>query len=128
MLLSYRTMTSSSVKAMRVFCASRHVDPARVPVIVDLAAGRSREGIHVDIAPTILANRAKSRSLWITNLNRPLCSQDYLMLQGFEGCIQRLAPGIASISPAELGEMLGNAMTYTVLEAIMAKSFMVLGL
>ena len=107
-----------SQQAMQDSCAKAGINPNITPVVVDLAAGAGREHYMVNVCPTILACRAKTKSYWISNLKRPFVLEELLKLQGFLDPA-RIGSGILAVPQGELRFMIGNAMTCTVLEAIL---------
>ena len=84
--------------------------------------GGTKVDVSTGVCPTITARRASECGYWSLEKERSLTVVDMLRLQGFNEAM--FAGWEAVISPQQLGVMIGNAMTLTVMERIVAAIFM----
>ena len=77
-----------------------------------------------DLCPAISCARAAARSYWLVSEGRRLTILELLRLQGFS---EKDLPILERMSERQVGLMVGDAMTVTVLSAVLREGLRVCG-
>jgi len=96
-------------------------DVNKVDAIIDLYHGRGDDAVNyqINMMPTITASRAANRAYYSTKRRRRLSVSELLRCQGFDKRVGMDKIKFAGLSDFSIGKMAGNAMSATVLQAVM---------
>ena len=89
--------------------------PADIPVVVDLQSGALNIGF--DVSPCLTRARGQSRAFFSLQHARRLSMNELCRLQGLDSREMRI-----SLTNAQMGSLLGNAFTCTVLARVLASA------
>lgn len=93
---------------------SKGLSPELVDAVVDIGGGRAKGHLMIGSCPTITATRAQSEDYWLTSARRRLSQKELFRLQGFKD----EEVDFSGLSMQQVGKLVGNAMTVTVLAAL----------
>ena len=103
----------TNVQAVEHTLCSYEIDPATVPVAIDCFSSRCNYAIGY--TPCLTASRGSQRGFWITWKSHGFLSvEEMLKLQGFDP-----AQVVQTISDNQMGKMIGNAFTQTIMEKLL---------
>ena len=105
---------------------ARGFDPRRRPLFVDIDASDKYKTAGEDVLPTLTAARGQAGGPWCSVTNSRLSIQQLCQAQGyFKGEVPWEA---AKVKKAQIGKMLGNAVTGHFFSALMVQVFQSAGL
>lgn len=104
--------------------AKRGIDPCTRHCIVDVGSGRGKATYMIDMCPTITKSRGGSCGFYDTKRSTRLSVQELLRLQGTDPAMF----DFSCVSRAQLGGMAGNAMTVSVVRALLRQLLPAAGL
>ena len=124
-----RVLTSHTARAnlakARQQVAAVGGDISRHHYIVDIGAGRARANVMLDCVPTITKNRGSARDYYDTLLGRRLSLTELMRCQGAEPSLLKF--GSAVLSARAMGGIVGNAMSVSVVAALLEQILKSLG-
>ena len=101
------------------------LNPDKTNFIIDTGSGRDNVNMRVDEVPTITSTRASSQAYYSTLLKRHLTMHELIRAQGSEPLRFK---SLYCISTAQLGRIVGNAMSIPVLEDVLHNAMISVGL
>jgi DNA-cytosine methyltransferase len=113
----------SNTKRKNLEAVMDRVQHMQGDIIADL--GASYRKMMVDICPCLTATRSGDEAYWSVRRHRPLNMNELMLLQGMEP--SWLEGWEEVVSHRQMGKIVGNAMTITVMQRLMAKIFFSLG-
>ena len=100
-------------------------NPEKEPWVIDIGKPKSFSVVpHYDEMPTIAKARAKYISWYLTNRGLRITESELLRCQGFDPAAVRVPAGV---NRTKLNEMVGNAYTVNVMEALIRSGLAALG-
>ena len=111
----------SNVKLAYQEIVAKGGDPARECWVIDCGCTERFLSFRRDECPCLLHSRGSDTSYWCSSLGRYLNTEDRMKLQGFQ-C------GPDRVSDSALNQMLGNAMSVTVVQAVLLQAVWAMGL
>ena len=106
---------NKNVRAVYDLLAKQGINARKHDVMIDTDGGRP--SYSLGRVGTITASRAGGLSYWITSRNRRVSLKELLRLQGFDP--KRI--NLEAASPRQIGIILGNAFTVTVVRRLLSK-------
>ena len=122
MQLSSHTFLQNIAKSLEALKRAKH-DIVSEDFIIDV--GGSEPHASLDISPCITRTRAGARGYYSTLRNRMLTIDDMMILQGYDP--EEFRGWSQVVSPRQMGMMLGNAMTRSVMERLVRAVFLAMG-
>jgi site-specific DNA-cytosine methylase len=95
--------------------AAAKIGRSGMKVCVAIDIDSSKPNYMVEKSPCLTASRGSTRGYYLTNKQRKMTNSELLRIQGMNPAIAKCSV----VSRSQLGEAIGNAMTQTVLEAIL---------
>eukprot|EP00974_Lingulodinium_polyedra_P048161 4623501-Lingulodinium_polyedra.AAC.1 len=114
------------VKAAYKKCADCATDPCATPVFVDVGCSPRFAVSRVRMLPCLSATRGASFQIWVSNRGRRIHLDELFRLQGIEP--KDYAWEAAGVTAAQMGKMLGNAMSLNMCERILGRLIWCAGL
>ena len=99
--------------------------PSKKHFIIDVGSGRETSSVMLDCVPCITKNRGGSLDFWDTKLERRLSLSELMRCQGANTNQLNYASDV--ISQRQMGMIVGNAISITVLAEIFENVFAALG-
>lgn len=94
------------------------VDPAKASVVIDIGSGRGLVMMH-DLCPTITKTRGSRCDYFMTKVMRKMTIGELCKLQGLD--LVKMKVKHDCVSETALGSLAGNAMTISVLAAVISE-------
>ncbi len=108
----------ANLRRVRQKLASLHIDADKTFAAVDIGASQRRSYYMIDCLPCLTASRGRSGGHFVTRPGRMLTVQEMLLAQGMD---PKSVQWRGILSKAGIGHAIGNAMTQTVVEELLAQ-------
>ena len=108
-----------AVRKVVLHARKRNTDPTGYSLVADL--GGTRLSMNWHLATCLTAHRGRGLSFWSIQHARPLTCKELCRLQGFNADEMKI-----TVSACQMGGLLGNGMTCTVLARVIAAAIQAL--
>jgi DNA-cytosine methyltransferase len=113
----------SNTKRKNLIAVMEKAQGMQGDIIAEL--GASYRKMMVDVCPCLTATRSGDEAYWSVRRHRPLNMNELMLLQGMQP--SWLEGWEEVVSHRQMGKIVGNAMTITVMQRLLAKIFFSLG-
>ena len=100
-------------------------DLSKRSIVVDVGCTDQFAHHMVDCFPTITARRGSELNYWIVDMGRRVTVTDFMLLQGVSPDSYPMDK--VGVSDKRMGHMLGNAMSCNILERLLPRALMLIG-